>query len=74
MWIGGSEDGATGDFLIQSSVLLVEFDHHSGILQTNVEPGRLYIHTAFRPPDGNYCGADSIRRSTGAGHLLEQVR
>lgn len=73
-WIDGSEDGTTFSIRIQSAVALVEFDHRPGIVQANVELGRFYIHTAFRFPEGNYCGADITRRSTGAGHLLERVR
>ncbi|OAA59777.1 hypothetical protein SPI_05975 [Niveomyces insectorum RCEF 264] len=40
---------------VASPVLLVEFDHHSGVFLTNAEPARFHIHTIVRTPNaGDY--------------------
>ncbi|EPE02134.1 hypothetical protein F503_06138 [Ophiostoma piceae UAMH 11346] len=40
---------------ISSPVLIVEFDHHSGVFLTNMEPAKFHIHTLLRTPNaGDY--------------------
>jgi hypothetical protein len=37
-------------------VILVEFDHQSGIIYDNDKPSRDHIHTVVRTPNGNDYG------------------
>lgn len=54
-WIGGFGDADAFYFRIQSPVIIVEFDHHSGVFLTNKEPARFHIHTLLRMPNaGDY--------------------
>lgn len=54
-WIGGFEDDSPFYFRIQSPVVIVEFDHHSGVFLTNKEPAKFHIHTLLRTPNaGDY--------------------
>jgi hypothetical protein len=52
-WIGkyGPEDPFY--YRIQSPVILLEFDHHSGVFLTNETPAKYHIHTIIRTPNGN---------------------
>ncbi|KAK2046728.1 hypothetical protein LZ31DRAFT_574342 [Colletotrichum somersetense] len=54
-WIGGFGDADPFYYRIQSPVILVEFDHHSGVFLTNKEPAKFHIHTLLRTPNaGDY--------------------
>ncbi|KAH7063816.1 hypothetical protein BKA63DRAFT_526242 [Paraphoma chrysanthemicola] len=54
-WIGGYGDDDAYYFRIQGPVLLVEFDHHSGVFLTNKEPAKYHTHTIVRSPNaGDY--------------------
>ncbi|KAK0383017.1 hypothetical protein NLU13_8933 [Sarocladium strictum] len=54
-WIGGYGDNDPFYFRIQSPVIIVEFDHHSGVFLTNKEPAKFHIHTILRMPNaGDY--------------------
>ena len=54
-WIGGFGVDDPFYFRIQNSVVLVEFDHHSGVFLTNKEPAKFHIHTLMRTPNaGDY--------------------
>lgn len=54
-WIGGFGDDDAFYFRIQSPVILVEFDHHSGVFLTNKEPAKYHTHTIVRTPNaGDY--------------------
>jgi hypothetical protein len=54
-WIGGFSDNDSFYYRIQSPVIIVEFDHHSGVFLTNQEPMRFHIHTLLRTPNaGDY--------------------
>ncbi|KAL4804176.1 hypothetical protein BDV18DRAFT_36280 [Aspergillus unguis] len=54
-WIGGYADSDPFYFRIQSPVILVEFDHHSGVFLNNEEPKKFHIHTLLRTPNaGDY--------------------
>jgi hypothetical protein len=44
-----------------SLVVMIEFDHHPGILLTNKEPSRAYVHSLVRTPNGNDYGLDLLR-------------
>ncbi|KAK3952395.1 hypothetical protein QBC32DRAFT_237035 [Pseudoneurospora amorphoporcata] len=54
-WIGGYGDDDAFYYRIQSPVVIVEFDHHSGVFLTNKEPAKFHIHTLLRTPNaGDY--------------------
>lgn len=55
-WIGAYGDKDAFYYRIQSPVVLVEFDHHSGVFLCNAEPERFHIHTLVRTPNGNDYG------------------
>lgn len=55
-WIGGFSDADAFYFRIQSPIVIVEFDHHSGVFLTNKEPARFHIHTLLRMPNGGDYG------------------
>lgn len=54
-WIGQNGDEDPFYYRIQSPVVIVEFDHHSGVFLTNKEPAKFHIHTLLRTPNaGDY--------------------
>ena len=61
-WIGGHGDDDPFYYRIQSPVVMVEFDHHSGVWLTNDEPAKCHIHTTVRTPNGNDYGKDLLRQ------------
>jgi hypothetical protein len=61
-WIGGLGDEDPFYYRIQSPVVMIEFDHHSGVWLTNQEPARCHIHTVVRTPNGNDYGKDLLRQ------------
>lgn len=60
-WIGGFGDESAFYYKLHSPVVLIEFDHHPGILLTNKEPSRAHVHSIVRTPNGNDYGADLLR-------------
>lgn len=61
-WIGKTDDVGPFYYRVQSPVVAVEFDHHSGAFLTNAEPERFHIHTIVRTPNGNDYGMDLLRQ------------
>lgn len=55
-WIGSYGDTDPFYYRIQSPVIIVEFDHHSGVFLTNKEPAKFHIHTLLRTPNGGDYG------------------
>ena len=54
-WIGGFGDNDSFYYRIQSPVIVVEFDHHSGVFLINQEPAKFHTHTILRSPNaGDY--------------------
>lgn len=54
-WIGGFADDDPFYYRIQSPVVVIEFDHHSGVFLNNAEPAKFHIHTLLRTPNaGDY--------------------
>ncbi|KAL9090834.1 MAG: hypothetical protein Q9159_001775 [Coniocarpon cinnabarinum] len=47
-WIGGFSNSDPFYFRLQSPVMIVEFDHHSGVFLANEEPAKFHIHTILR--------------------------
>ena len=63
-WIGPFRLSTTSPFYyrILSPVILVEFDHQSGIVYDNDTPSRDHIHTVVRTPNGNDYGKDLLHQ------------
>lgn len=47
---------------IHSPVVLIEFDHHPGVVFDNEEPSHHHIHTILRTPNGGEYGTDLLAR------------
>jgi hypothetical protein len=64
-WIG---DTARAPFYyrIHSPVILIELDHHPGILLDNDEPEPFHVHTIVRIPNGGDYGMELVRARAGA--------
>ena len=67
-WIGGTGEDDTFYYRIQSPVVVIEFDHHSGVFLTNEAPAKFHIHTIVRTPNGNDYGADLLRMHYARDH------
>jgi hypothetical protein len=61
-WIGQVGGDHPFYYRIQSPVVLIEFDHHSGVLLSNEQPKTFHIHTIVRTPNGNDYGNDLLRQ------------
>jgi len=61
-WIGPFDDTSPFYYRVLSPVILVEFDHLSGIVYDNDVPSRDHIHTVVRTPNGNDYGKDLLRQ------------
>ena len=61
-WVGTFDDASPFYYRILSPVILVEFDHQSGIVYNNDTPSRDHIHTVVRTPNGNDYGKDLLRQ------------
>ena len=61
-WIGHFDDASPFYYRVLSPVILVEFDHQSGIVFDNDTPSRDHIHTVVRTPNGNDYGKDLLRQ------------
>ncbi|KAJ9622715.1 hypothetical protein H2203_006366 [Taxawa tesnikishii (nom. ined.)] len=54
-WIGGYGTEDPFYYRIQNPVIIIEFDHHSGVFLNNEEPAKFHIHTLLRTPNaGDY--------------------
>jgi hypothetical protein len=60
-WIGKCDDVSPFYYRIMSPVILIEFDHQTGIIYDNDEHSRNHIHTVVRTPNGNDYGKDLLR-------------
>lgn len=60
-WIGGIGEHEPFYYRIQSPVIFIEFDQHSGLFLTNPEPRDFHVHTIVRTPNGNDYGIDLLR-------------
>ena len=61
-WMGGFAEDSVFYYRIHSPVVLIEFDHQSGIVLDNDKPSRHHIHTIVRTPNGNDYGKDLLRQ------------
>ena len=60
-WIGAFERAEGFYYKIHSPVIMVEFDHHSGVFLNNKVPLPFHIHTIVRTPNGNDYGKELLR-------------
>lgn len=60
-WIGDPQK-VPFYYRVHSPVILIEFDHHSGIFIANNDPEAFHIHTVVRTPNGNDYGMDLLRQ------------
>ncbi len=61
-WMGRFAEDSVFYYRIHSPVVLIEFDHQSGIVLDNDKPSRHHIHTIVRTPNGNDYGKDLLRQ------------
>jgi hypothetical protein len=61
-WFGGTSDEDPFYYRIHSPVVLIEFDHHPGVVFDNEEPTHHHIHTILRTPNGGDYGTDLLAR------------
>ncbi|KAM0189111.1 hypothetical protein ACHAPI_010256 [Fusarium lateritium] len=61
-WIGGFGDSDAFYYKVHSPVIMVEFDHHSGVFLNNKDPLPFHIHTLVRTPNGNDYGKELLRQ------------
>ena len=61
-WIGPCDEASPFYYRVLSPVILIEFDHVSGIVYDNDTPSRDHIHTIVRTPNGNDYGKDLLRQ------------
>lgn len=67
-WIGGHGDADPFYYRIQSPIVMLEFDHHSGVWLANRTPAKCHIHTVVRTPNGNDYGKDLLRQHYAEAH------
>ncbi len=60
-WAGGLDEDSPFYYRIQSPVVMIEFDHQSGVVLNNPEPKKFHVHTIVRTPNGNDFGMDLLR-------------
>lgn len=60
-WYGGTGDDSVFYYRIHSPLVLIEFDHHPGVVFDNIDPSRHHVHTLIRTPNGGDYGADLLR-------------
>lgn len=61
-WMGSVGDDGPFYYRVLSPVVLIEFDHHPGVVFDNSMPSRNHIHTVVRTPNGGDYGADLLRQ------------
>lgn len=61
-WTGKFGNDDPFYFRIQSPVVLIEMDHHTGIYLANKEPMKFHIHTIHRLPNGGDYGRELIKK------------
>jgi hypothetical protein len=59
-WYGGYDDVEPFYYRVHSPVVLIEFDHHPGVVLDNETPTRHHVHTVVRTPNGGDYGADLL--------------
>ncbi|MBT2248617.1 DUF3500 domain-containing protein [Arthrobacter sp. BHU FT2] len=62
-WIGGWEGEEAFYFRVQSPVVVLELDHHTGVFLSNDDPAPFHMHTVVRTPNGNDYGRELVRQA-----------
>ncbi|MFJ5958848.1 DUF3500 domain-containing protein [Paenarthrobacter sp. NPDC092416] len=62
-WIGGWQGEDAFYFRIQSPVVILELDHHTGVFLNNHTPAPFHMHTVVRTPNGNDYGRALLRQA-----------
>ena len=62
-WIGGWEGEEAFYFRLQSPVVVLELDHHTGVFLSNDQPAPFHMHTVVRTPNGNDYGRELVRQA-----------
>jgi fructose-1,6-bisphosphatase/inositol monophosphatase family enzyme len=79
-WYGGYDDESPFYYRVHSPVILIEFDHHPGVVFDNEVPTRHHVHTLVRTPNGGDYGTDLLRQHyerfdhTGGRHAPHEHR
>ncbi|WP_461173281.1 DUF3500 domain-containing protein [Arthrobacter sp. Z1-9] len=66
-WIGGWEGQEAFYFRLQSPVVVLELDHHTGVFLSNDEPAPFHMHTVVRTPNGNDYGRELVKQALAGG-------
>ena len=61
-WMGAVGDDGPFYYRVLSPVVLIEFDHHPGVVFDNLNPTPHHIHTIVRAPNGGDYGVDLLRQ------------
>jgi hypothetical protein len=72
-WIGDTSGAGPFYYKVHSPVILVEFDHHSGVFLANDEPEPFHVHTVVRLPNGGDYGMDLLRLHKERFHARPQT-
>lgn len=73
-WIGGTGRDDVYYYRVHSPVILIEFDHQSGVVFDNDYPTRRHVHTVVRTPNGNDYGKDLLAQHYATHHGGSGVR
>jgi Protein of unknown function (DUF3500) len=61
-WMGTTSADGPFYYRVHSPVVLIEFDHHPGVVFDNLVPSRNHIHTVVRTPNAGDYGVDLLRQ------------
>lgn len=61
-WVGSEAPDGVFYYRVHSPVILIEFEHQTGVMFDNDTPSRNHIHTIVRTPNGGDYGADLLRQ------------
>ncbi|KAH8597490.1 hypothetical protein B0O99DRAFT_660484 [Bisporella sp. PMI_857] len=61
-WIGSFQDQDAFYYKVHSPVVMIEFDHHTGVFLNNKVPLPFHIHTLVRTPNGNDYGKALLKQ------------
>ncbi|HVT70497.1 MAG TPA: DUF3500 domain-containing protein [Trebonia sp.] len=67
-WYGGTGPDDPFYYRIHSPAVLVEFDHHPGVVFDIEEPTRNHVHSVLRTPNGGDYGIDLLARHYALAH------
>ena len=61
-WMGCTADDSVFYYRVHSPVVLIEFDHHPGVIFDVDRPTRHHVHTLVPTPNGGDYGTDLLRQ------------